>query len=57
MQMMIVEKKNPLAVHAYCSSEESAAKWLAVNAVDYCKRGLFMDKTLTSDCFEAKVRA
>jgi hypothetical protein len=53
MRMMIVEKKNHLHVHAYCSSAESAAQWLAVNAVDYCNRGLFMDKTLTPSDFEA----
>lgn len=47
----IVEKKNPLAVHALCHSRESAERWIAVNAPMYCARGYFVDKTLTPDSF------
>ena len=47
----IVEKKNPLAVHALCHSHESAQKWIDVNAPIYCARGYFVDKTLTPDSF------
>ena len=48
----IVEKKNPLAVHALCHSRESAQQWVAVNAPLYCARGYFVDKTLTPDSFK-----
>lgn len=48
----IVEKKNHLAVHALCETAESAARWIAKNAVEYCAKGYFMDKTLTPDSFE-----
>jgi hypothetical protein len=54
---MIIEKKNPLAVHAYCHSKESAQRWLDVNAPEYAAKGYFMDKTLTADSFEIKERA
>ena len=47
----IVEKNNPLAVHAHCSSLESAERWIVVNAPMYCARGYFMDKTLTPESF------
>ena len=47
----IIEKANPLAVHAICSTPESAQRWLNVNAVEYCRKGYFMDKTLTPDSF------
>lgn len=50
----VVEKANPLAVHAHCYSRESAQRWIDVNAVEYCARGFFMDKTLTPDSFEIK---
>ena len=49
---IIVEKKNHLAHHAHCATKESAQNWLNVNAVEYCKKGYFMDKTLTPDSFE-----
>lgn len=51
MKFYIVEKANPLAVHAICSTRESAERWIAVNAVEYCAKGYFMDKTLTPDSF------
>lgn len=47
----VVEKDNPLHVHALCYSRESAERWIAVNAVAYCARGFFMDKTLTPESF------
>lgn len=50
----IVEKANLLAVHAHCSTRESAQRWLDVNAPEYCAKGYFMDKTLTPDSFEIK---
>ena len=53
-QYVIVEKKNPLAVHAVCDSAESAQRWLDVNAPEYVRLGYFMDKTLTADNFEVK---
>jgi hypothetical protein len=53
-QFKIVEKKNPLAVHAHCATKESAERWLTVNAPEYCRKGYFMDKTLTPDSFEIR---
>jgi hypothetical protein len=50
----IVEKKNPLALHALCDTLESAKRWIAINAVEYCAKGYFMDKTLTPQSFEIK---
>jgi len=54
MSFKIVEKKNHLAVHAHCATLESAQRWIAEKAPDYCARGLFMDKTLTPDSFEIR---
>ena len=54
MKYKIVEKKNPLAVHAICSTLSSAEDWIKNKAPEYVKRGLFMDKTLTENCFEIK---
>jgi hypothetical protein len=48
----IVEKANHLHLHALCSTRESAQRWIDVNAVEYCRRGYFMDKTLTPESFE-----
>ena len=50
----IVEKKNPLAVHALCDTRERAQRWLDINAPEYCAKGYFMDKTLTPADFEIK---
>lgn len=47
----IIEKNNQLAVHAHCATLESAQRWIAVKAVEYCLKGYFMDKTLTPDSF------
>lgn len=53
-QFKIIEKNNPLAVHAHCATKESAERWLTVNAPEYCAKGYFMDKTLTPESFEIK---
>jgi len=47
----IIEKNNPLAVHAICDTLERAQHWLQVNAPSYCVKGYFMDKTLTPNSF------
>jgi hypothetical protein len=47
----IIEKDNPLAVHAICDTLERAQRWIDVDAVIACNRGYFMDKTLTPDSF------
>ena len=48
----IVEKKNHLAVHGYFMSERSAQRQLREVIPDYCRRGFYIDKTLTPDDFE-----
>lgn len=50
----IVEKKNPLAVHALFDSLQRAERHLNEVIPEYVKRGFFMDKTLTANCFEIK---
>lgn len=50
----VVEKSNHLHVHAHCSTKESAERWIAVNAVEMCAKGYFMDKSLTPQSFEIK---
>ncbi len=47
----VIEKSNPLAVHAICSGIDGAKRWITVNAPEYCAKGYFMDKTLTPDSF------
>jgi hypothetical protein len=51
MTYKIVEKANPLAVHAICSTLASAERWLAIAAPHYVAKGYFVDKTLTADSF------
>lgn len=51
---MVIEKNNPLSVHAHCSTRESAQRWIDVNAPVYCAKGYFMDKSLTPDSFTIK---
>lgn len=51
MIFKVIEKNNPLAVHAHCCTLESAKRWITVNAPEYCAKGYFMDKTLTPDSF------
>lgn len=48
----IVEKKNPLAVHGYFISRETAERHLSQTIPDYVARGFFMDKTLTAKSFK-----
>jgi hypothetical protein len=50
----VVEKANPLAVHCICDTLDRAQRWIDVNAVAYCLKGYFMDKTLTPDSFTIK---
>ncbi len=50
----VIEKNNPLALHCLCDTKERAERWIAVNAVEYCAKGYFMDKTLTPDSFMVK---
>jgi hypothetical protein len=52
MKFYVVEKLNPLAVHAICDLKERAQHWIDTNAVQYCELGYFMDKTLTPDSFK-----
>jgi hypothetical protein len=47
----IVEKDNPLAVHALCDTRERAEYYLKHTAPDYVAQGYYMDKTLTADSF------
>ena len=50
----VVERNNPLAVHAHCSCIEVAEQWIKDKAPIYCAKGYFMDKTLTPDSFIIK---
>ena len=54
MVWKVVEKANPLHVHAICGSREGAERWIAELAPVYCERGFFVDKTLTPDSFTIK---
>lgn len=56
MQYVIIEKQNPLAVHAICDTRERAERWIAINAVEYCAKGYFMDKSLTPESFTVKAK-
>lgn len=51
MSYLIAEKSNPLAVHAMCDTLVGAERWLSTLPPEYCRRGFFMDKTLTTDSF------
>ena len=46
----VIEKLNPLAIHAHCYSQESAEKWIE----RYGNSQMFTDKTLTKDSFAIK---
>lgn len=54
MKYKAIEKKDKFAIHAICESKESAQRWININAVEYCAKGYFMDKTLTPDSFEVE---
>lgn len=43
----MIEKKNPLAVHALFDSRAAAERHLERTVPQYCARGYFMDKSLT----------
>lgn len=48
----LTEKRNHNVIHAIFDSQESAQRHLSETIPEYCKRGYFMDKTLTPDDFE-----
>ena len=48
----IVEKRNPLHVHGLFDRRERAERHLRETIPEYCRRGYFMDKTLTPFDFE-----
>jgi len=54
MTFKVVEKANPLAVHVICDTRERAQHWIDVNALEYARKGYFMDKTLTAASFTIK---
>ena len=54
MTFKVVEKQNPLAVHAICDTLERAQFWINNKAPEYAAKGYFMDKTLTADSFTIK---
>lgn len=47
----IVERNNPLHLHAICGDLEGARYWINTIAPLYCEKGFFMDKTLTHKSF------
>jgi len=57
MRFLVIEKQNPLAIHAICDTLERAQHWIDRNAPEYVRKGYFMDKTLTADSFTIKVKA
>jgi len=54
MTFKVIEKQNPLAVHAICDSRERAQFWIDTKAPEYVAKGYFMNKTLTADSFTIK---
>jgi len=52
MKYKLVEKKNHSTLHALFDTRESAERHLREVIPDFCKRKLFMDKTLTPESFE-----
>jgi hypothetical protein len=53
-QWALVERSNPLAVHGLFMSPERAAQFLKDTVPDYCRRGLYTDKTLTPESFTVR---
>ena len=51
-RFMMVEKANPLACHGIFESRETGERHLRDTVPDYCRRGFYMDKTLTPESFE-----
>jgi hypothetical protein len=54
MTFKVIEKQNPLAVHAICDTRERAQFWIDIRTPEYAAKGYFMDKTLTADSFTSK---
>jgi hypothetical protein len=54
MTFKVVEKQNPLAVHAICDTRERAQFWIDTRAPEYAAKSYFMDKKLTADSFTIK---
>lgn len=54
MTFKVIEKQNPLAVHAICDTRERAQFWIDTRAPEYAAKGYFMNKTLTADSFTIK---
>ena len=52
----IVERRDRLAVHGIFDSRERAERHLRETIPEYCRRGYFMDKTLTPFDFEIQPR-
>jgi hypothetical protein len=51
MKYYIVEKDNPIVIHGIFDTLENAQRHLKMNIPFYCRRGFFMDKTLTPESF------
>ena len=51
MKYYIVEKDNPIVIHGIFDTLENAQRHLKMNIPNYCRRGFFMDKTLTTESF------
>ena len=56
MVWIIVEKKNPHAVHGHFDTPHAAQRHLTGKIPEYVAKGYFMDKTLTADDFEIITR-
>lgn len=54
MAYTVIEKANPLAVHAKCDTLDRAINWVTQKAPEYVQRGFFMDKSLTAQSFTIK---
>ena len=47
----VVERNNPLAVHAICNTLDRAENWIDTIAPEYVKKGFFTNKDLAADSF------
>jgi hypothetical protein len=54
MKYHLVEKNNPLALHAISDRREALEKHIKSVLPGYIAKGYFMDKTLTVDSFTIK---
>lgn len=57
MSWRVIEKDNPLAVHAVCDSRAGAERWVRELAPLYCARGYFANKALRPDSFVIQEKA